>query len=105
MLSFCVLNQLAVMNTYFVKKSIYKHLACIDYVIMRQKQRRLCLNVSVVRSAECWTDPTLLKAKLRLHVPPKRKSKIRQRYAVDGLCNVKTREQCSKSVMDMVSRK
>ena len=47
LLSFCALNRLAVMNTYFEIKSIYKHTwqhpgskkwHCIDYVTMRQKQ-------------------------------------------------------------------
>ena len=101
MMSFCVLNELAVMNTYFEKKSIYKHTwqhpgsktwHCIDYVIVRQKQRSLCLDVSVLHSAECCTDHKLSGPKFRLHVPQEsRRSKIRQRYNVTGLC--KTREQ------------
>ena len=80
LLSFCALNELAIMNTFFEKKSIHKHTwqhsgskkwYCIDYVIMKQGQRRWCSDVSVVRSAECWTDHKLLRARLYLLLPPK----------------------------------
>ena len=89
LLSFCALNELAIMNTQFEKKSIHKQTwqhpgskkwHCIDYVIMRQRQRRLCSDVSVVRSAECWTDHNLLRAKLQLaihHKPMPVKAKTR----------------------------
>ena len=40
--------------------------SCIDYVIMHQKDRRMCLDVSVKREAECNTDHQLLCAKFRL---------------------------------------
>ena len=75
------------MNTFFEKKSIHKHTwqhpgskkwHCIDYVIMKQGQRRWCSDVSVVHSAECWTDHKLLRARLYLLLPPKtQKGQIR----------------------------
>ena len=58
------------MNTVFQKKSIHKYTwqhpgskqwHCIDYVIMRQRQRQMCCDVSALRSADCWTDHKLLK--------------------------------------------
>ena len=69
LLSWCSQNGLLVMNTVFQKKSIQKYTwqhpgnkqwHCIDYVIMRQRQRQMCCDVSVLRSADCWTDHKLL---------------------------------------------
>ena len=94
-MSFCGLNELTIENTCFEKKAIHKHTwqhpgskqwHCIDYVIMRQKQRRLCRDVSVVRSVECWTDHKLLKAQLELLVPHKaRQGKVTKSFVVAGL--------------------
>ena len=62
------------MNMHFKKKNILKFTwqhpgskqwHCIDYVIMCQKQRRLCCDVGVVCCADCWTDHKLLCAKVR----------------------------------------
>ena len=88
LLSFCALNELVIMNTFFEKRSIHKHTwqhpgrkkwHCIDYVIMKQGQRRWCSDVSDVRSAECWTDHQLLRARLYLLLPPKtQKEQIRK---------------------------
>ena len=74
-LSFCASNQLAIMNTMFEKKNAQhkatwqhagsKRWHCIDYVVMRQSQRRICNDVHVIRKADCWTDHQLLCAKLR----------------------------------------
>ena len=77
LLSFCALNELSIMNTCFEKKNIYKytwqhhgskHWHCIDYIIMRQRQRRLCQDVAVIHSADCWTNHKLLCAKIRVKV-------------------------------------
>ena len=74
-LSFCALNELTIENTCSEKKTLHKYTwqhpgskqwHCIDYVIMRQKQRWLCRDVTVVRSVECWTDRKLLKTQLEL---------------------------------------
>ena len=52
LLSFCALNELVIMNTTFEKKDIHKYTwqhpgskkwHCIDYVIMRQAQRKFLL--------------------------------------------------------------
>ena len=58
---------------------------------MRKSQRRLCNDVFVVRSAECWTDHKLLKAKLMLRESPKPKKPVkRKRFAVSRLSDEKT---------------
>ena len=75
LLTYCALNELAIMNTTFEKKNIHKYTwqhpgskqwHCIDYIIMRQAQRRLCYDAAVLRTAECWTDHKLLRAKVKL---------------------------------------
>ena len=68
LLAWCSLNGLVVMNTVF-EKEIHKYTwqhpgskrwHCIDYIIMKQCQRHMCSDVSVLRSANCWTDHKLL---------------------------------------------
>ena len=113
LLSFCALNEMAIMNTYFQKKTSHKHTwqhpgskkwHCIDFVIMRKNQRRLCNDVFVMRSVECWTDHKLLKAKLMLRGPPKPKKPVeRKRFAVSRLSDEKTREQYRMCVEEAVS--
>ena len=73
MVLWCSLNGLVVLNTVFEKKRIHKFTwqhpgskqwHCIDYVIMRQRQRHMCCDVTVLRTADCWTDHKLLRAQL-----------------------------------------
>ena len=76
LMSFCVLNELSVMNTMFEKKDIYKFVAAprhqnlalvlIIIILMRQGQRRRCQDVQVMRGAECFTDHRLLRAKIQI---------------------------------------
>ena len=40
---------------------------CIDYASVRQKDRKMCLDATVMRGAECHTDHCLLQIKLRVH--------------------------------------
>ncbi len=51
LLSFCSMNNLSIVNTFFEKKDIYKQTwqhpgtkawHCIDYILMRQNQRKQC---------------------------------------------------------------
>ena len=112
LLSFCALNELTIMNTYFEKKNIYKYTwqhpgskqwHCIDYVIMRQNQRRLCCDVTVLRSADCWTDHKLLRARLQLKTPTRpAKSKTRRRYDVAALVNDSVREEYNKRIREAI---
>ena len=41
----------------------------IDFVVMRSSQRMCCLDVQVMRRANCWTDHGMVRAKLRLLLP------------------------------------
>ena len=112
LLTFCAINELVIMNTTFEKKNIFKHTwqhpgskqwHCIDYVIMRQHQRKLCCDVSVVRNAECWTDHKLLRAKVRLSVPTKvSRAKVRKRFAISGLRVESTRTVFYEAIREAV---
>ena len=82
LLCFLSSHQGMVGNSWFQKKGIYKqtwrHLKsgdwhCIDYVLMQQKHRSSCLDVSVKRGAVCDTDHNLVCLKLRIRKPYKRK--------------------------------
>ena len=46
---------------------------CIDYILMRQCQRKFCHDAPVLCKADCWTDHKLLRTKLFLtcdhHIP------------------------------------
>ena len=73
LLSFLSTNEATVCNTWFQKKEIHKQTGqhpkshkwhCIDYVIMKVEHRRRCLDVCVMRGADCNTDHRLVRAKL-----------------------------------------
>lgn len=75
LLSFLSVNELAVCNTWFQKQSIHKatwqhpgtkQWHCIDFAVVRQSQRRKCLDVSVMRGAECNTDHQLLRIRVNI---------------------------------------
>ena len=114
LLSFCALNELAIMNTCFEKKRIHKFTwqhpgnkkwHCIDYIIMRQKQRRFCCHAGVICSADCWTDHKFLCAKIMLKMSPKPAAgKPRPRFAVSNLTNPAVREAYSDTALREVSR-
>ena len=42
----------------------------IDSILVRVKQRVCCRDVQVMWGANCWTDHKLVRAKLRIAVPP-----------------------------------
>ena len=73
LMSFLSTNEATVCNTWFQKKPIRKttwqhpgtkQWHCIDFVIMRQSEHRKCIDVDVMRGAECHTDHQLLRMKL-----------------------------------------
>ena len=112
LLSWCALNNLVVLNTVFQKKDIHKvtwqhpgskQWHCIDYVIMRQSQRFMCCDVSVLRSADCWTDHKLVRAKLRFSVSVKRSGVSgRTRFAVGRLKDSEIRAEYQERVCTAV---
>ena len=113
LLSFCALNELVIMNTTFEKKDIHKYTwqhpgskkwHCIDYVIMRQAQRKFCCDVTVLRSAECWTDHKLLRAQLRLRTPSTKVARVpsRKRFAVSALRSETTTARYKEAIREEI---
>ena len=73
LLTFLSINGATVCNTWFQKRVIHmttwqhsksKKWHCIDFAIVRQSHRRRCIDVSVMRGAECNTDHQLLRVKM-----------------------------------------
>ena len=98
LLTFLSTNEAKVCNTWFAKRKIYKttwkhprtkRWHCIDFAILRQRDLKKCLDVSVKRGAECNTDHQLLCIKLRVkgkgghHHRPTRSSG--EKFAVEHL--------------------
>ena len=75
LLCFLYTQQATICNTWFRKKEIHrvtwqhpksKQWCCIDYVIMRECDRRKCSDVTVKRGAEYNTDHQFLHASVRM---------------------------------------
>ena len=65
----------------------------------------MCRDVGVIRSADCWTDHKLLRAKISIKVPAKPSaSKIRPRFAVSSLRDPKVRERYGNTVLREVTQ-
>ena len=94
LLSFLSSHQATICNTWFEKKAIHKQTwqhpksrlwNCIDFVVMKQRDRRRCLDVAVKRGAVCNTDHHLVVVKVKVW-------RDRQRYrAVSGARGTKIR--------------
>lgn len=77
-LSCCAMNNLVIVNIFFQKKKdIYNQSwqhpgmrmwHCIDFVMMRQSQHRQCLDIQVMRGADCWTNHRMVRAKVNVQV-------------------------------------
>jgi len=104
LLNFLLLNGTTICNTWFQKRNIHKQTwqhpktknwHCIDYVMMREKDRRRCVDVEVKRRAECHTDHQLLRAKLLMARQWFRKGKkmTSKQYAVPLLSDARTGEE------------
>ena len=109
-LEFCAVNQLTIMNTWFQKKhhhlTTWRHPATkawhmIDYVVLRTEQRALCTDVQVMRGANCWSDHNMVRAKMRLCLPRrKRRGADVLPIAVHTLQHSKTREAYEQKVTE-----
>ena len=78
LLAFCSINNLSI---WFEKRNIHKqtwqHLGtkkwhAIDFILMKQSLSRCCIDVQVMRRAECWSDHKLVRVKLRIRYDRKR---------------------------------
>ena len=74
LLFFLSTNDTTECNTWFEKKAIHKQTwqhpkskqwHCIDYAIMRRAHHRKCLDVAVMRGAECNTDHMMVRVRLQ----------------------------------------
>ena len=74
-LNFLSLNEATICNTWFQKKNIHKETwqhprtkawHCIDFAVMKQKDRKRCVDATVKRGAECNSDHQLLRIKVRM---------------------------------------
>ena len=112
LLSWCAQNEMDVMNMMFQKKRIHqytwqhpgsKQWHCIDYVLIRKNQKRYCVDVSVIRSAMCWTDHNSLCAQLKVKVGRRRVQAAKK--TVSTLRNGEVCERFVKKVCEMVDDK
>ena len=95
LLSFLSIHQATVCNTWYTKRDIHKqtwqHPKSKQWSCTHQRDRRMCVDVSVKRGAECNTDHQMLCATLRLkrenyHTPVP--STENRRYDVSSLARV-----------------
>ena len=101
LLGFLSTQQANVCNTWFRKKEIHretwqhpksKQWSCIDYVIMRESDRRMCSDITVKSGAECNTDNQFLRASVRMACRGLKKStgmNEEKRYDVSRLVSCK----------------
>ena len=111
LLEFCGVNDLTIMNTWFEKPQVHlatwKHPATkqahmIDFVLMRKGQRRLCRDVRVCRSACCWSDHHLVRGKVQLPIPRKKKVDARVPLAVHSLSSKDCREEFQQTLCQLL---
>ena len=107
LLGFLSTLQATVCNTWFQKKEIHrvtwqhpksKQWSCIDYVIMRESDRRMWSDVTVKRGAECNTDHQFLYASVRMAWRDlKKRAGMNEgkRYDVSGLVSCKGSDDMS----------
>ena len=122
LISFLSLHEAAVCNTWFEKRDIHKQTwqhpkskkwSCIDFVVMRQRDKRVCLDVAARRGAVCNTDHHLVCVKLRLQRDwhAKHKSVKNKRFDVvklsvrceDGRRDSEARDKFVQSVLSRAS--
>lgn len=109
LLEFCAVNNLSIMNTWFEKRRVHQttwtHPATrqshmIDFVLIRKGHRSLCCDVRVYRSACCWSDHFMVKGRIRLQLPSRRKRKCETHLplAVHRLSSRDVREEFQQSM-------
>ena len=73
---------------------------------MRQKQRSWCCDVSVLRSADCWTDHKLLRAQMKLqHFTRRKNTNMRKKYDISALQSKEISRKFSQKVCELVNSK
>ena len=100
LLSLCAEHQLLITNTIFqMKKHLRttwqhprsKHWYLLDYIIVRQRDRKDVTITRAMRGAECWTDHRMVRSKLHLDIAPCRpKTAPKKRLNTAALSNPDT---------------
>lgn len=110
-MNFLLLNEATVCNTWFQKRSIHKYTwqhprskvwHCIDFAVVRWKDRRRCLDAEVKRGAECHTDHQMLRIKMRMS---REWLHLRKRKKVERLDVACLRERKDENREDLETRK
>ena len=79
LLFICAEQQLVITNTIFQMNNRLqttwqhprsKHWHLLDYVIVRQKDRKDVLTTRIMCGAECWTDHLMVRSKLLISIQP-----------------------------------
>ncbi len=81
----------------YVAASRQQQWHCIDYILMSQQQWHLCCDAQVLRSAECWIDHKLLRAKV-IFTPSRGNLWRRRWHCVDMLAKEGKRQEYEKWV-------
>ena len=80
LLALCATNQLSQKKQHHLttwKHPATKQMHMIDYAIMRTDQRSFCSDVQVMRGANCWSDHCMVRVKIRMQLPSRRKTPMR----------------------------
>ena len=74
----------------------------IDFVLMRKGQRRLCQYARVCRSACCWSDHRLVRGKVQLQIPRKKKVDAHVPLAVYSVSSKDCREEVQQTLCQLL---
>jgi len=113
LLTLCSEHKLTVTNTLFQMRNMYKttwmhprsrHWHLIDFVMVRQRDRRSVITTRVLRSAEASTDHRLVRSCLRMSIrAPQRRRPPAQRVNLSNLSDRDCRDAFSRAVRDRLS--
>ena len=104
-------NDLTIMNTWFKKPQVHlatwKHPATkqahmTDFVLIRKGQRRPCRDVRVCGSGCCWSDYHLVRGKVQLQIPRKKKVDTHVPLAVHSLSSKDCREEFQQTLCKLL---
>ena len=113
LLSFLSSHQTTICNTWFEKKDIHKQTwqhprskqwSCIDFIVVRQKDRKQCQDVTVKRGAVCNTDHHLVVATMKFRYKARARKTKTKRYDVGKLFSeeVEGQEICGRYLNEVL---
>ena len=102
LLSFCAENDLTITNTLFPQADKYKttwmhprskQLHLIDYAICRRRDIRDIRITIAMQGTECWTNHSLIRSVLSLHITPARRKTAKSRRPASDTAKLKQLER------------